>query len=550
MTQQEALNILKSGTNVFLTGAAGSGKTYVLREYIDYLRKHDVDVGITASTGIAATHMGGMTIHAWSGIGIKDKLSASDVDDIVEKSYLRGRLKNTNVLVIDEVSMLHHFRLDLVDAVLKRARQSDLPFGGAQVVFSGDFFQLPPVHRAGEREAHFAYHSPAWQDCDLKICYLHEQHRQSDSEYLSILNAIRDDAVGEFVHELLATRRGKKPLVKAEPTRLYSHNVDVDRENEQELGRLPGKVFEYAMQSRGKGPLVQALQKSCLAPELLRLKEGARVMFVKNNFEEGYANGTLGVVVRCGFDTIEVATTKGDRIEVEMESWRIEEEGKTKAEIVQYPLRLAWAITVHKSQGMSLDAAEVDLSDAFERGMGYVALSRVRSLGGLSLKGINRNALLVNQDVLKFDKDFRQISEGHACDINMRSANEIEEDHEAFIKKVASEFGAGKRKKKEDTTSVTKRMILEEMSLREICAVRGLTEETIISHIEKIKTADPKINIEYLRKQVSHTKLEKMINAFRKVGVQEGGFRPLSPVKNLLGASFSFAELRLARLFV
>src|SRR3989344_3479845 len=240
MTQSEALNILKSGANVFLTGAAGSGKTYVLREYIDYLRKHDVDVGITASTGIAATHMGGMTIHAWSGIGIKDKLSASDVDDIVEKSYLRGRLKNTSVLVIDEVSMLHHFRLDLVDAVLKRARQSDLPFGGAQVVFSGDFFQLPPVHRAGESEAHFAYHSPAWQDCDLKICYLHEQHRQSDSEYLSILNAIRDDAVGEFVHELLATRRGKKPLVKAEPTRLYSHNVDVDRENEQELGRLPG----------------------------------------------------------------------------------------------------------------------------------------------------------------------------------------------------------------------------------------------------------------------------------------------------------------------
>ncbi len=551
MTQLEALNILKMGKNVFLTGAAGSGKTHVLRQYIDYLKKKGVEVGITASTGIAATHMGGMTIHAWSGIGIKDRLTPSDIDEIVDKSYLRNRLKNAHVLIIDEVSMLHHFRLDLVDAVLRRSHQKDEPFGGVQVVLSGDFFQLPPVSRAGERESRFAYHSSAWKDADLRICYLSEQHRQNDMEYLSILNAIRDDNVGDFVYELLQSRHGKAPGVKAEPTRLYSHNRDVDTENEQELSKLPGQIFEYDMESRGRGPLVEALKKSCLAPEKLRLKEGARVMFVKNNFEEGYANGTLGVVVKCGYDNIKVATVSGDRIDVEMDSWRIEEEGATKAEIAQYPLRLAWAITVHKSQGMSLDAALVDLSQSFERGMGYVALSRVRSLDGLSLKGMNENALLVNEEVLQFDKDFRTISDDHAYDISLLSENDVEEGHEEFIKRVAPEYSGGRvRKKKEDTVEVTKNLVLNEMSLREICAIRGLQEETIIAHIEKIKAKDPRVNILYLSKSIPQTKMDKMLAAFRKVGMQEGGGRALSPVKQILGEKFSFQEIRLARLFV
>lgn len=549
MTQKEALDILKTGANVFLTGAAGSGKTFVLNEYIKYLKENNVDVGITASTGIAATHMGGVTIHSWIGMGIKDRLTNTDVDEIVEKHYLKNRLKNVSVLIIDEISMLHHFRLDMVDKILRRAKQNSKEiFGGIQVVLSGDFFQLPPVSRRDEQKSMFAYHSEAWKDGGFRISYLHEQFRQDDSDYLRILNSIRDDNVDEYVLEILESRFGKSVDSKLEPTKLYSHNIDVDAENQKELGKISGRFVEYEMKSRGNRNLVELLKKSCLAPERLLLKEGAKVMFVKNNFEAGFVNGTLGVVVRCTPDSIKVRTLKGQFIDVEQESWTIEEDGKIKAEIVQYPLRLAWAITVHKSQGMSLDAAEIDLSNSFESGMGYVALSRVRSLDGLYLKGLNDTALRVHEEVLLFDRDFRNLSEENSINLNKHKRGTLDTIHKDFISKVG--VSKSNKKVKVDTVSTTKAMLLEEMSIKEIATIRNLKEETVISHIEEILEKDPRFNIKFLQKSISHARLDKIISAFRKVGVQEGGKRPLSPVKNILGPNYSFGEIRLARLFL
>lgn len=548
MTQKEALDILKSGENVFLTGAAGSGKTFVLNEYIKYLKEHNVDVGITASTGIAATHMGGVTIHSWAGMGIKNKLTNSDIDEIVEKQYLKNKLKNVSVLVIDEISMLHHFRLDMVDRILRRAKNKERePFGGIQVVLSGDFFQLPPVSRAGEGKSFFAYHSDAWKEAGFKISYLHEQYRQESSDYLRVLNSIRDNNIDSYVVEMLESRFNKE-IKHDSYTRLYSHNSSVDTENHKELERISGRFVEYQMRSRGNRNLVELLKKSCLAPERLVLKEGARVMFVKNNFELGFVNGTLGVVAKCSEDSIKIRTLEGKFIDVEEDSWTIEEEGKIKAEIVQYPLRLAWAITVHKSQGMSLDAAEIDLSSSFESGMGYVALSRVRSLDGLYLKGINDIALKVNEEVLEFDRSFREASDSASSELKKNKRAHIESKHNDFIKKVGNK-NKGK-KEKIDTVSMTKNMLLEELSIKEIAALRNLKEETIISHIEEILEKEPNFNIKFLQKSISHSRLEKIISAFRKVGVQEGGKRPLSPVKNILGPSYSFSEIRLARLFL
>ena len=416
-----------------MTGAAGSGKTHTLREYISYLRGINASVAVTASTGIAATHMGGVTIHSWSGIGIKDFLHPYEIETIIEKSYIRNRLRNTSVLIIDEVSMLHHFRLDIIDEILKQARVSTEPFGGMQVVLCGDFFQLPPIGKRKEseqddessaafafdksfsepREARkkFAYHARSWDNLGLKVCYLLEQHRQEDQKYLKVLNAIRDNTVEDEIIEILNERTNVVISNTASPTRLYSHNVDVDAENERELKKLPGEIFSYEMESRGKRPLVESLKKSCLAPETLRLKKGAKVMFVKNNFDEGFVNGTQGVVEFLNHETIMVKASSGRVINVPFESWRIDEDGKAKAEIAQYPLRLAWAITVHKSQGMSLEAAEIDLRDCFEKGMGYVALSRVRSLSGLSLKGFNNIALCVDDGVLEYDRKLRKSSE-------------------------------------------------------------------------------------------------------------------------------------------
>jgi hypothetical protein len=562
MTQAEALNILKTGANVFLTGPAGSGKTYVLREYLKYLHEHDVPVGITASTGIAATHMGGITIHSWSGVGVKDSLSEQDLEEISKKSYVKSKVEGARVLIIDEISMLHHFRLDLINEIIKKIRKSEEPFGGLQVVVCGDFFQLPPISRGGEPDAYFAYHSKTWKKANFIVCYLEEQHRQIDKEYVGILNGIRAQHISKEMLDLLdgriipnATELTDEPVVeydeleaKIKPTRLYSHNRDVDAENERELDAVPGRVIEYKMISHGAKKLVEGLKKSCLAPEILRLKVGAQVMFVKNNWEEGYANGTRGIVEECSYDHIMVKTLDGRDIEVSRESWRVDEGDKTLAEIEQYPLRLAWAITIHKSQGMSLDTAHIDLSKSFEKGMGYVALSRVRSLLGLTLSGLNDVAFHIHPEAFEFDRYFREQSKRAEAHFMSLTKDEIKKKQENFISSTQSESKV--KKQKIPTAEVTKSMIDEGLSVREVAKARNLTFDTILKHIEDLKEEDPRWNISHLRDGLPVTRFKKIASAFHRVGVQEGGGRALSPVKQILGNSFTFEEIRLVRLFL
>ncbi len=553
MTQQEALDILKTGANVFLTGAAGSGKTHLLREYIAYLDGHGATVGITASTGIAATHMGGMTIHSWSGIGIHDSLSKGELDALSEKSYLSRRLKAADVLIIDEVSMLHDFRFDLVGSVLRAIRRSEIPFGGLQVVISGDFFQLPPVSREGEARGRFAYHADAWPELDLKVCYLEEQHRQDDPALLGVLNAIRDNDVSEETGEILRSRFGTNAPDKIPPTKLYTHNVDVDAENDRELTKLPGRAVEYKMESKGAAALVSALKKGCLAPELLSLKKEARVMFVKNNFEDGYVNGTLGIVLECTPAGITVRTSRGKKVRVPLADWHIEEDGRMKAEIIQYPLRLAWAITVHKSQGISLDAAEIDLSRSFEPGMGYVALSRVRSLGGLFLRGLNATALKVHDEVLEYDEVFRRASVRHAADIRSMSSAALAKQHEAFLERVRPPLGAsrGKKKKKLDTLTETQNLIaLRSLMIKDIAYARDITEETVLSHIERLRERDPALDISHLKNSISADRFDEIASVFKRIGKDARGGYLLAPVHSALGEGYSYADIRLVRLFL
>jgi len=452
MTQKETLEIMKTGANVFLTGPAGSGKTHVLRDYLAYLRENKIPVGITASTGIAATHMGGTTIHSWSGIGIKDKLDEYDIDDISSNEKLVKRIMSAKVLVIDEISMLHHYRLDMIDRVLRYIRRSDSPFGGLQIIVSGDFFQLPPISRdktpqiemngdlfisyddTENENSEFAYHSRAWKSANFIVAYLESQFRQNDPQYLLILNAIRNAVVSKDIVDLLGTRHISKVVPDPrETTRLYSHNVNVDAENEKELRKLPGKIYEYKMEGHGNKKVLAGLKKSCMAPEILRLKLNAKVMFVKNNFDEGYVNGTLGTIDDCDHDYIMVRT-RNNRIRVERETWVVEDNGKTLARIEQYPLRLAWAITIHKSQGMSLDSAHIDLSNTFEKGMGYVALSRLRSLSGLYLLGLNKIALEVHEEALEYDKKFQELSHKHGAEFAVMSRDELKRLQATFLR--------------------------------------------------------------------------------------------------------------------
>lgn len=550
MTQEEALKILKTGENVFITGPAGSGKTHVINQYIAYLRESGVEPEITASTGIAATHIGGTTIHSWSGLGIRDFLSERELEELEERAMLFKRMQKATVLIIDEVSMLHHFRLDMVERVARFLRRREKAFGGLQVILCGDFFQLPPVSRGSEEEPLFIYHSEAWKKMGLKICYLEEQHRQNDKAYLGVLNAIRDNRVKHPEMALLFSRMGKG-AGEGVLTRLYPHNADVDRENERELAKLPTKAYSYKMTGKGNDRAVEALKKGCLAPEVLTLKKDARVMFVKNNFEEGYANGTLGTVVECDQYGVKVKTLPGREIKVVPTSWIIEDNGRKVAEINQYPLRLAWAITIHKSQGMSMDAAEIDLSKSFEVGMGYVALSRVRSLAGLTLKGINEGALRMNEEVLQYDDYFRKISAEHAKEIRLLDEETYKQRSNEFLARSGAKAKKTKAEKGEasNTLSLTKELLLQGKNIKEIAKERELTKETIINHLFKLRSLSPDLDLSAIKEELSEKKILTIKDIVQSAGEGNGNGLTLSELKRIIGDRYSYDEIKIAQLF-
>lgn len=449
MTQAEALAVLKTGANVFLTGEPGSGKTHTVNEYVAWLRARGVEPAITASTGIAATHIGGHTIHSWSGIGIKRQLSAYELDRIAQNEKVVKRVRGTHILIIDEVSMLSADTLSMVEAVCREIRDPHKPFGGLQVLLVGDFFQLPPVvsraqplrgdqlllDELGGAHSHFAFTSSAWAALNPLVCYLSEQHRQEDEDFLTILSAIRRGEVEEEHREMLAARRA--PRAASGQTQLFAHNADVNSINDAELEKIEGSARVFTMQSRGKDTLVEALKRGCLSPEVLALKVGAKVMFTKNDVAgRSYVNGTLGVVEsfakESGYPVVK--TRAGRSLVVEPVEWRVDDAGRTLARIVQLPLRLAWAMTVHKSQGMSLDAAHMDLSGAFEFGQGYVALSRVRTLSGLSLAGLNERALAVHPEIQAKDAEFRASSASVSRAFVGIAPNELAQMQKNFIK--------------------------------------------------------------------------------------------------------------------
>lgn len=558
MNQSKALAILKSGRNVFLTGSAGAGKTYVLNQYIQYLKEHKMGVAVTASTGIAATHMNGQTIHSWSGIGIREEVSVKHLSNLKEKKYFRDKMDQVKVLVIDEISMLHRNQLDLVNRVLKYFKGNEMAFGGIQVVFSGDFFQLPPIGNESESSRQkFAFMSDAWLQAEPVICYLTEQHRQTENDLNFILNEIRTGDVSQKSIDLLGSRVEIHPDEGEQETKLFTHNADVDRINQMYLEQIGSGSRYFDAIVKGNDALIEVLKKSVLALEKLELKVGAQVMFVKNNYEIGYVNGTLGRVTGFTEKGNPLVKTFGDDlIEAKADTWAIEDEtGKPLASFVQIPLRLAWAITVHKSQGMTLDAAMIDLGRAFEKGQGYVALSRLRDLQGLKLKGLNQTALEVDELAMRADKRFQELSQEWDDSLEEK---DLENGFRAFIlqnggtvdkkeiAKTKEKLAQKGKAEKESTYQITKKLVEKKLSLEEIVSQRGLGKGTILSHLIRIGETDAEIDLERFRPA------KKVFEKVKKAAENQSSEEKLSlgKIYSDLNKEVSYDEIKQAMIFL
>ena len=443
---EEQLTIIKaalSGESVFFTGSAGTGKSFVLRMLVKALKKkYSVphSVFVTAPTGIAACNVGGITLHSFAGVGLGKGSAHFLAESILKHDVKAANWQQCKVLVIDEVSMLDGHFMDKLDVIGRRVRdEPDLPFGGIQLILCGDFYQLPPVHV--DNGACFAFESKVWKSAVTQSFELSQVYRQQDPVFVKCLNELRRGTLSEeTTRVLLATSSNPLTETNSErtiiPTTLYSHNVDVDHENHARLEELSGACITYKARDTVSNKAMQRMMDKMPAPDSLQLKIGAQVILTKNiAFDMGLANGTRGVVIdfqvipidnpyivksklaACNTDTayrvdspyckmpvIQFLLPHGKTLKKRIgpEKWTVEDGSKVIGERMQLPLRLAWALSIHKSQGMTIGLLETNVGRCFDYGQCYVALSRAVSLEHLCVKDFDTKRVRVHPKVAKF----------------------------------------------------------------------------------------------------------------------------------------------------
>jgi len=411
-----------TGKSIFLTGKAGTGKTTFLKYITQNISKRYV---VLAPTGVAAINAGGTTIHSFFQLPLCPYLP--DVKELVTEYQMPERyrrlkkerlkiIRTLDLLIIDEISMVRADLLDAVDMSLRTFRRNDKPFGGVQLLMIGDAHQLSPVVKENERQymaqvypSPYFFHSKALQKLDYITIELQKVHRQKDADFLEILNAVREDRItGDILQKLNSRVAAFSP--DEDVIRLTTHNSQADNVNSSKLERLPGEPSMFEAEIEGEFP-----ENSYPADNVLLLKKGAQVMFVRNDAEGRFYNGKIGVVesITAG-GAVTVTDQEGQSIAVEPSEWENieyaleEESGEIMPKVIgkfrQLPLRIAWAETIHKSQGLTFDRVIIDAGAAFAFGQVYVALSRCRTLEGISLEtSIRPSSVYTDLNVAQFN---------------------------------------------------------------------------------------------------------------------------------------------------
>ena len=407
--QQQAFDIICKGKNIFITGPGGCGKTHLIKHIYNHfnLRKN---IAITSTTGTSAILIDGSTLHSYLGIGLGNDDAGSLYMKIKKNTKIRRRWEELDILVIDEVSMLSPTLFDKLEQIARVIRRSECPFGGIQIILSGDFYQLPVV---GETDA-FCFDAKSWKSCIKNIVYLTENFRQSDPIFLKCLNEIRVGNISDETYNILKSRVNV-PLhneLGIKPTKIYSLNRDVDIDNENELDKLVLEnenleFYEYKLEYQvfkdNIHNVEEKISKKCVAPYNLQLCIGAQVMLLYNiDLENKLVNGSRGVITRFVENFPEVLFLNGVKQIITEQTWEIYDGKELIISCTQVPLRIAYSITSHKSQGLTIDYAIVDLDNIFENGQAYVALSRVRSLEGLSIRNLKKIKVKAHPKVIEF----------------------------------------------------------------------------------------------------------------------------------------------------
>lgn len=427
--QERALTAFKLKKNILLTGPGGSGKSALIKEMVQYALEHEKSVQVCALTGCAAVLLkceGATTIHSWAGIGLATGSSQNVVERAIKNKIKRQNWSKVDILIIDEVSMMSKKVFDIIDRIGRIIkRKQTIPFGGIQVIFSGDFYQLPPVGDTDEIETtQFCFESDKWRETIDTIVNLTTIFRQTDEDYSKILNQIRVGKLYKSSYDKLMTRVNQTyPENGLKPTKLYPKRTDVDRINTDELAKLTTPSVEFTMQtveepgtSTGQNKSkftaeqqtfeINYLMNNTMADKKLTLKIGAQVMCVANIDLEGTSpivNGSQGIVIEMSDGLPLVQFIGGYKRIIGRHSWKSEK--IPSLSISQIPLILAWAITIHKAQGGTLDLAQIDAgSNIFECGQTYVALSRIKTLSGLYLTAFDPNKIKVNKKVQEYYK--------------------------------------------------------------------------------------------------------------------------------------------------